>query len=183
MSKYLILYYSKTGNSKFLAEKLSKELSCDIEEIRPVINGIGFLFLISLLKISVPTNISRKTIEQYQEIIVIGPIWGGLLISPLRTIINKCKTDSKLIHFAVTCETKENEKDDKYGYNKVLITVKELGGGLVKTTEAFSTSLINNFNDKFSTKLSEKAKITEGTFSDLLRKKLVGFSHTIKSEK
>lgn len=30
MKKYIILYYSKTGNSKFMAEKLAIALDCDL---------------------------------------------------------------------------------------------------------------------------------------------------------
>ncbi|MBK8643525.1 MAG: flavodoxin family protein [Saprospiraceae bacterium] len=60
MKKYLILYYSKTNNSKFIAERLSKELNCEVEMIKPIINNIGFLFLLSLINISVPINISKE---------------------------------------------------------------------------------------------------------------------------
>ncbi|MBK7971725.1 MAG: flavodoxin family protein [Bacteroidetes bacterium] len=62
MKKYLILYYSKTGNCKFVAEKLSREFTCDIEMINPGINNTGILFLLSLMNISVPVNTSISTI-------------------------------------------------------------------------------------------------------------------------
>jgi len=49
MKKYLILFYSKTGNSKFIAEKLSIALDGDLKEIKPVINNLLVLFLFSLI--------------------------------------------------------------------------------------------------------------------------------------
>lgn len=179
MKKYIILCYSKTGNSRFMAEKLSRELSCDLEIVRPILNYTGLLFLISLLKISIPTNISTKKINEYEEIIIIGPIWGGLLIAPLRTLLKKCFNLSKPIHFAVTCETSEEEKDNKYGYNQVLNSTMELGGQLVKTTAAFSTSLIKGYDGKIKKDITVKAKITEENFSVELKERLDDFKNRI----
>ncbi len=177
--KYIILCYSKTGNSRFLAEKLSRELSCDLEIVRPILNYTGLLFLITLLKISIPTNISKDKIKEYDEVIIIGPIWGGLLISPLRTILKKCIALSKPIHFAVTCESSEAQKDDKYGYNQVLKSAMQLGGQLVFSTAAFSTSLIKGYDGKITTDSTAKAKITEENFSDELKIKFDDFKNRI----
>ena len=168
MKKYLILYYSKTGNSKFIAEKLSEELACDSKKIIPVIDSLAVLFLLSLMKIGIPTNISKKETEAYGELILVGPVWGGLLISPLRNTLKKCIRASKNIHFAVTCETKDEEKNNKYGYAKVLKEAEGLGGKFVRTTEAFSTSLVNPDNIAWSPKLSEKIKMTEENFNGIL---------------
>lgn len=181
MKKYLILYYSKTGNSKFIAEKLSNELACNSKKIVPVIDSLAVLFLLSLMKIGIPTNISKKEIEGYGEIIIVGPVWGGLLISPLRNTLKKCFKASKNIHFSVTCETKDEEKDNKYGYAKVLSEAKGLGGKFLRTTEAFSTSMVNLDNKAWSPKLSEKIKITEENFNGVLKSRLSDFAIKIKS--
>ena len=179
MKKYLILCYSKTGNSRFIAEKLSTELSCDMEMIRPNLNYTGLLFLISLLKIPIPTNISTNKIKEYDEIIIIGPIWGGLLIAPLRTLLKKCFNLSKPVHFAVTCETSEDEKESKYGYNQVLNSTIEMDGQLVRTTAAFSTSLIKASDGKINKDVTVKAKITEENFSVELKERLEDFKNRI----
>lgn len=181
MKKYLILYYSKTGNSKFIAEKLSEELACNLKEIKPVINNLFVLFLLSLMKIGIPTNISREEIKDYDEIVIVGPIWGGLLISPLRNTIKKCIKASKDTDFAVTCETKEEDKNKKYGYAKVLRGAEDLGGKLVHITAAFSTSLVNMESKTWSPKLSEKIKITEESFNDVLKARLDDFILKIRS--
>ncbi|HEU5366343.1 MAG TPA: hypothetical protein VFU62_12470 [Hanamia sp.] len=181
MKKYLIMFYSKTGNSKFIAEKLSISLAGDLKEIKPVINNLLVLFLLSLINIGIPTNISKEDLENYDEIILVGPVWGGLLISPLRNTIKKCIKASRNMHFAVTCETKEEEKDNKYGYTKVLRKAKNLGGKFVQTTAAFSTSLVNMDHKKWSPKLSEKIKITEENFNGLLKSRLSNFESAITS--
>jgi len=179
MKKYLILFYSKTGNSKFIAEKLSIALDGDLKEIKPVINNLLVLFLFSLIKIGIPTNISKEDFENYDEIILVGPVWGGLLISPLRNTIKKCIKASMNIHFAVTCETKEEEKDNKYGYTKVLREAEGLGGKFIQNTAAFSTSLVNMDNKKWSPKLSEKIKITEDNFNGVLKSRISDFESRI----
>jgi len=95
-------------------------LSCPSKKITPVIANIAFLFLLSLLRINIVTNISNQDIQEYHKVVLLGLICGGLLVSPLRTVIKKCIWASKNIHFAVTCETKEEDKDKKYGSSQVL---------------------------------------------------------------
>jgi flavodoxin len=181
MKTYLVLYYSKTGNSKFIADKLSHELACDSKEITPMFNSLLILFLLSLLRINIPTNIVIEDISKYDEIIIIGPIWGGLLISPLRTVLNKSLKASKNIYFSVTCETKEEDKDSKYGYSQVLKKARDLGGKFIKNTEAFPTSLVNFGNKQWSPKLSEKIKINEDNYSGVLKLRVENFANKIKS--
>lgn len=161
MTKHIILCYSKTGNSKFIAEKLSQELSCDLRMVHPILNYTGILFLTSLLNISVPTNISTHDIKDYEEIIIIGPVWGGLLISPLRTILKKAIALSKPIHFAVTCGTSETDKDKAYGYARVLTSIMQLGGQWVVSTATFSTSLIKEYEGKIKTDITVKPKMSK----------------------
>jgi len=120
MKKYLVLYYSKTGNSKFFAEKTAQKLGADIEIIKPVVNGTLLLVMFSMLKWGIKTNVSTKKLDEYDEVIIWGPIWAGALIAPLRNVIKKCVKASKNIHFAVTCETSEEDKDRNYGYTNVL---------------------------------------------------------------
>jgi flavodoxin len=181
MKKYFILYYSKTGNSKFIAEKLSNELLCTSKRIIPVIDNLLVLFLLSVMKISIPTNISRKEMQDFNEIIIVGPVWGGLLISPLRNTLKKCIKASKNIYFAVTCETKDEDRNSKYGYAKVLREAERLSGYSIKATQAFSTALVNKNNKAWSPKLSEKIKITEENFNEIMKSKLNDFVTKIKS--
>ena len=64
MKKYLILYYSKTGNNRFLAEKLAKELdNCSLREITPKLNVMPIILLMSRFKINVGTT---KRFQNYR---------------------------------------------------------------------------------------------------------------------
>lgn len=172
MKNYLVVYYSKTGNSKFLAEKAAQWLSADIMAVRPMVNRLFLLFLLSSFKIHIPINIRPGDLAKYDALLVFGPIWGGLLISPLRTVLHSCIKAGRPIHFALSCETDDAHKDDKYGYGRVLEEAKRLGGKLVKTTAAFPTSLVMEKDAKWSPKLSEKVKITEQNFQGTIRERL-----------
>ncbi len=175
MKKYLVTYYSNTGNSEFLAKKLAAKLECDIKRIVPKIDKVLVLFLLSLFRISIPTNITVKEMEEYDEVLMLGPIWGGLLISPLRSILKKCVRASNKIHFILTCETSEEAKNDKYGYAKVLSDAKKVGGATVIATEVFSTSLIKGEEESKHSKLSDKVKITEDNFKGKIKEKFEQF--------
>jgi flavodoxin len=180
MKKLLVLYYSQSGNSKFIAEKISQELGCDLKKITPIVNNVAWLFILSMLKVSVPIDVSTKEIEKYDEIIIIGPIWGGIVISPLRTMLKKTIKCQKIIHFAVSCETKDENKNDRYGYAQVLKDAEDMGGGLIKNTEAFSASLVEIDNKPRIQKLTEKIKITEDNYGSALKSKVVNFAKKIK---
>lgn len=168
MKKRVIFCYSKTGNSQFIAEKLAKALDCPIEQIKPMFNNTIFLFILSALNIPISTNISKEKITSYDEIILIGPIWGGTLIAPIQSVLKKCIGLQKPVHFAVTCETKESDQDTKYGYNQVLNKVKQIGGNLVKTTTAFSMTLVEGY-DATKNEIITKPKINEANYSEALK--------------
>lgn len=181
MKNYLVLYYSNTGNSKFLATKTSEELDCDLRKIAPAINNLIVLLLMSLAGISSGAGISKKEIENYDEIIIYGPIWAGLLIAPLRAALKIGVAASKTIHFAVSCETTEAEKNDKYGYMKVMKAAETLAGEFIKTTEAFSSSLVRTNDNPSTDKLADKIKLTEANFKGEIQTKFESFIMRIQS--
>lgn len=169
MKKYLILYYSKTGNSQFLAEKLSEELNGDLKRVTPWMNGILPLLLLSKLKIRIGVDVSEKNLAGYDEIVIVGPIWSGLLVAPLRSLIHQCIRASKVFHFAVSCETSDEESDGKYGYSQVLKEAERLGGRFIKTTEAFSTALVKKEGEARSLNPSKKTKFTDDNFKGSIK--------------
>jgi flavodoxin len=118
MKIYKVFYYSYTGNSEFIAKKIAAELNCTTQQIIPTVNSVFILFLLSLLKLGIPINLRPEDISEADEVILIGPIWGGQLIPPLRTAIKQCVKASKKIHFAVRCETKDEENDSNMGIRR-----------------------------------------------------------------
>lgn len=115
MSKTLVAYYSHTGNNRYLAHKLSENLNCDIEAIRPVINA--HLLLISGIGFGIK-NLKNNP-AKYDYVIVCGPVWMGSFIYPLRKFVEKYERQVKNWFFVTCCGSSYKLKEDKYGHEMV----------------------------------------------------------------
>jgi flavodoxin len=92
MAKILVVFYSRDGHTKQVADVLAKELACEKVEITESRSRKGiFGFLRSGMeamkkKIPVinPLNINLDAID----VVLLGtPIWGGTLCSPIRAFL------------------------------------------------------------------------------------------------
>lgn len=180
MKKYLVLYYSKTGNSKFLAERISSILNCDLIRIVPIFDNVMFLFLLTRLNIGIGTNISKSSIKEYDEVIIIGPLWGGLINAPIKNVLRKCFKANKIVHFAISCDIPEKEKDHKYGYARSLNHAKEIGGSFMKTARAFSNALVKEHMARNDIEIPEKMSLSEENFKGEIEERLSRFVQEIK---
>lgn len=88
--KTLVVFYSRTGNTRLVAEAIAEDLNADIEEIKDKKNRMGaFGFLRSgyeaiFKKLTDIYPISRNP-EEYDMVVVGSPVWAGRLSSPIRT--------------------------------------------------------------------------------------------------
>ena len=180
MKNYLVLYYSKTGNSQFLAKEVARILHADCHKVVPVVNGLFLLLLFSLMKIKVATKPGKELLLAYDEIILFGPIWTGQLISPLRSMLAKCAKANRPIHFGLSCVTGDQEKGDKYGYESVVKVAKEIGGRWVKSTCAFPAPLLKIDDPTWDPKHPGKVTITKENFKGPFKQRLEDFATAIK---
>lgn len=184
MKKRLIVYFSKTGNSKFIAEKLANLLDADLREARASMQSIGWMFLFSALGWKIRTNLKPEDLKEYDELLVIGPIWGGSLISPLKDILMKCRKSGKPTHFAVTCETPEKDREGKYGYDQVLSKGRKLLESQAGQTAAFSASLVADPDTPQSLDPDKKVHFSDENYRGLITDRVLEFVRSIKeSEK
>lgn len=94
--KSLIVYYSRTGKTKKVAEFIKEELNGEIEEITSLKNRNGILGILlsiyeSLFKKLTPIKEIEKDLKNYDLIVIGTPIWAGNFSSPVRTFIVKYK--------------------------------------------------------------------------------------------
>ncbi len=113
--KILIVYYSRTGTTKKVAEKIRGGLNCDIEEIIPVKNHKGILgfFLCgkeSTQKILPTINLAIKNPADYDLIILGTPIWALSISSPMRAYLENNKEKFKKLAFFCTMGGTGNEQ-------------------------------------------------------------------------
>jgi len=92
MTKTLIVFYSRTGNTRKVAQVLQEELDCDLEEIKTKKSYSGAIgwFLAGKegsqrkqAKILLP----EKNPHDYELVIFGTPIWGWNISSPLRAYL------------------------------------------------------------------------------------------------
>lgn len=103
-NKIIITYYSHSGNTKYLAEQIQKEIGGEIEEIIPV-NPYpnDYNEVVEIAKIEKAQNIMpeltpfSKNLSDYDTIFVGTPVWWYTMSSPVRTFLAKNNFEGKTI--------------------------------------------------------------------------------------
>ena len=115
VNKTLILYYSRTGNTKLCCEALQKELGADMIEIKDLKNrsgGWGFFTGAVGSMFDVHTDIDpvKPDLSPYKNIIIASPIWTGTLSTAIRTLIDKNQFGGRRVILFTTTNAAEKEK-------------------------------------------------------------------------
>lgn len=105
--KTLIVYYSRTGTTKKVAELIKEKLQCDIEEI---ITEANFFGLLGYVKCGFQAFYKKmpaiRTVEfdaRAYDLVVIGtPVWASNMSSPIRTFLAQQKDSFKQVAFFCT---------------------------------------------------------------------------------
>lgn len=105
----LIAYYSRTGNTKKVAEKLTALAGCAVEEIRDTKNRKGPLGWLSAGKTSTKKELTTLEPVNYDpasyDIVVVGtPMWNHTISTPIRTYLTQYKDSFKKVAFFCTHE-------------------------------------------------------------------------------
>jgi menaquinone-dependent protoporphyrinogen IX oxidase len=142
--KTIVVYYSRKGSNKYLANKIAADLACDIEEIKPRINA----YLLFLMNIHFGIKALTHDIKSYDRIILCGPIMVGRFLAPLKSFVNRYfKSINKLV-FLTCCGSTFDKKDEKFGHGLVFKEVKKLLNDKCVHCEAFPIDLVLPENQK-----------------------------------
>ena len=90
--RILVVYYSRSGTTRIIAESLSKAFKCDVEEIVEVEDRVGFFGYVRSLVEAMrkrPSAIARgKGDPSSYDLIIIGkPVWAWSVSSPVRAYL------------------------------------------------------------------------------------------------
>ena len=120
--KYLVVYYSRTGNNRTIGEAIAKALSADIDEIIDKKKRAGKLGWLRAGRDSQTKSLTdiqfEKNPEDYDIIIIGSPIWANGITPAIRTYLNKHNMRGKKVAFFI-CSGVE-------GYTKVFPQLKAL---------------------------------------------------------
>lgn len=105
--KILVVYYSRTGRTRKIAEEIAQKTSADTEEIidtQQRSGVIGFIHAGRQAKKEALTNIKTTTKNPCEyDIIIIGtPIWYYTMTTPIRTYLNQQKENLHQVAFICT---------------------------------------------------------------------------------
>lgn len=134
--KTLVVYYSRTGNTKFVAEKITTELNAGSEEIIDKKKRSGSLgFAISGLDATrdkeTEKEETRKQPGEYDLIIIGTPVWNSRLTPAVRTYLKRNDLSGKKI--ALFCTNQGSETDRTFRAMKELTPNCSFIGELVIT--------------------------------------------------
>ncbi len=105
--KPLVVYYSRTGTTRKVAEAIAEVLKCDVEEIRDLKNRTGVLGWLSsgmdaTLKRLTKIEELQKPPENYSVTIIGTPVWNNTVSTPIRTYIVEYRNRFKQVAFFCT---------------------------------------------------------------------------------
>jgi flavodoxin len=100
--KTLVVYYTRTGNSKFAAETIAAELGADVEEVIDLKNRQGRLAYMSCGRDATrgkETEIAstKRNPADYDLIVIAQPVWAWSPTPAIRTYVNKNDLSGKKV--------------------------------------------------------------------------------------
>jgi len=127
------VYYSRTGKTRFVAEKVSSELKADIEEVVDLKNRSGrFGFLKAGYDATrgneTKIGETQKSPSEYDLIVIGTPVWNSRPASAIRTYLKRNDFSEKKV--AIFCTNEGIGKEKALERTKALISNVNIVGEL-----------------------------------------------------
>ena len=91
----IVIFYSNKGSNSYLANKTAADLNCDIEAIRPNLDWPLFYWL----NMNPGIRKIKADLTSYDRVILVGPVFMGRVIIPLKAFAKKYKAQIKKMVF------------------------------------------------------------------------------------
>jgi len=161
--KALVVYYSRTGTTKKVAEAISKALGCDSEQILDVKSRKGVAGYMrsgkeGMKRLTTDIQDTKKEPKDYEMVIIGTPIWGWNMSSPVRTYLENMK--DRLPQVAFFC-TMGGQGDDKAFREMEDICHTVPKAKLALTTQVVNKNMFMDRVDYFVGKIKDGGKEAE----------------------
>lgn len=152
--KILILYYSRTGNTRMTCEALQKALNAQMIEIKDLTDRSGSWggltgMLNTLFNMETGIEPEHPDLSSYANIILASPLWAGKFAPAIRTVIARNKFDKKNVAVLTT----GNALLDPANQEKNKAPIIATGGNVVGY---FQVAVQEKVNDKKVDRPKEK---------------------------
>lgn len=145
MSKTLVIYYSRKGTVKKVAEGIAKALEADSEEIIDTKNRNGALGYIKAGKDAMTGELTelepiKSDLSKYDLIVVGTPIWASHFATPVKTFLKLNYTKiNKVAVFSVSASDSQNKAAEdvqaetlKKPLAQTIISAKDIKSGMLE---------------------------------------------------
>ena len=100
--KTLVVYYTRTGNSKFAAETVATEVGADVEEVVDLKNRKGRLAFLSAGRDAMQGKLTeiaetKRNPFDYDIVVIVQPVWAGSPTPAIRTYLKKNDLSGKKV--------------------------------------------------------------------------------------
>ena len=145
MGKILLVFYSRDGATKKVAEAIARELRCEMEELVDYANREGiFGYLRSGFEAALRRKAHIKPIQhdpaRYETVIVGTPVWANNMAPAVRTFLSDQANKIRRIVFFCTCDNsarKAFSEMERVAHKRPIIALQ------VKTSEICASKKLN----------------------------------------
>ena len=123
-NKTALIYFSNTGTTKKIADRISELFSPDITEVKlnkpygGFIPSVGRYIKNRFIHKEDQVETSPIDLTEYETVFIGSPVWAGKLPDSFADFLKKCKNDNlKIIPFATAAKT---------GKDSILEEIKEI---------------------------------------------------------
>lgn len=153
--KALVVFYSRTGNTKKVGESIASGLKCDIEEIIDMKDRSGILgYMLAGMDSSLKRSSAIKDIQRdaasYDIVIIGSPVWAWNVPAPLRSYLSEEKDNFRKVAFFCTMDG--NDSSGLFGEMKILAGKNPIRMLDVRSSEVKDNSYlqkVHEFTDYF----------------------------------
>lgn len=105
--KILIIYYSRTGTTKKVAEMIAEKIGAEATEIKDNVDRSGIAGYMKSGRDAMKKRLTkleplRKKLAEYDLVIIGTPIWGWNMSAPIRTFVTEQKNNLNQVAFFCT---------------------------------------------------------------------------------
>jgi flavodoxin len=175
MKKTLVIYYSNNGSNRFLAKQIAVRLQCDSEEIKPILN----VHLLMLMGFGFGNRRLKHDLASYDRVILVGPVWMGKFIYPLKHFVRDHKDKFQELVFVTCCGSSDDKKEDKFGHGLVFNQLKEMLPGKKVHCRAFPITLTLSKEEIEDAKKVLETRLNEDNFKGEMLDRFDGFMQSI----
>jgi flavodoxin len=128
--KTVVAYYSRTGHTKFISEKIAQQLGADLCEITDKKNREGRLGFLGgagdALREKLTDIAVSRSIDGYELVVIGTPVWAGKITPAIRKFVATNDFKEKMVALFVTLDGNKPEKSLEN--MKAAITAKRIVG-------------------------------------------------------